>query len=426
MELLTSPAGGTPPVISDSHALRVALDSLRLGTGPIAIDAERASGYRYSSRAYLIQLYRRGGGLHLLDPIALRNCIEIEELQAIISGAESIIHASTQDLSCLRDFGIDPINLFDTELGARIANCERVGLGPLCESLLQISLAKEHSAVDWSIRPLRPEWLDYAALDVAVLIDLRDAVAGLLEEQGKLSWAKAEFAHLLRQGPPSPKKDPWRRTSGMHQVKNRADLAIVRELWNARDLRASELDIAPGRLLSDSVIVELALRKPATEGDFRALPILREKIRNDLQREHLPTWWSVLQRAYGLQSSEWPEMRARSEALPPPRIWREKYPLAYAHLQHARKSLSEVSAEQGIPLENLISPEIVRRITFDDGKERKFGGSPELSNPELADQVTRRLRELGARDWQIELTGAAIATALTQTEPPVVTSPPSE
>ncbi|MFM2175594.1 MAG: hypothetical protein RLZZ527_670 [Actinomycetota bacterium] len=421
MELLTAPVGGTPPVIIDQAALREAISELREGTGPIAIDAERASGYRYSARAYLIQLFRRGGGLHLLDPIALRDLPEIAELQKVIAECESIIHASTQDLSCLREFGLNPQILFDTELGARIANCPRVGLGALCESLLEISLAKEHSAVDWSIRPLRPEWLDYAALDVAVLVDLRDEVAELLETQGKLDWARAEFAHLLKQPPAKPRKDPWRRTSGMHQVKARADLAIVRALWNARDLRASKLDLAPGRLLSDSVIVELALRKPSDEAKFRALPIMRERIRNEVQREHLSEWWSVLQSAYGLQPAEWPELRARGEALPPPRIWRDKFPLAYAHLQHARRLLTEISTTQEIPLENLISPEVVRRITFDDGKERNFNLSADLT-----EQTRGTLRELGAREWQISLTVDAIAQALTETEPPHIVPEVSE
>ncbi|NCV95567.1 MAG: ribonuclease D, partial [Actinobacteria bacterium] len=190
METLAVPEGGTPPVIESRSEFKNALDALRGGAGPIAIDAERASGYRYSARAYLIQIFRRGGGLHLLDPIALSSAPEIDHLNEIIAIEESVIHASSQDLDCLRDFGLNPKILFDTELGARIAGCERVGLGALCESLLGIQIAKEHSAVDWSHRPLKQEWLDYAALDVAVLLDIRDRVENLLIESGKLDWAK--------------------------------------------------------------------------------------------------------------------------------------------------------------------------------------------------------------------------------------------
>ncbi|NCW75791.1 MAG: ribonuclease D, partial [Actinobacteria bacterium] len=166
METLTVPKGGTPPVIESRSELLAAVEALKAGAGPIAIDAERASGYRYSARAYLIQIFRRGGGLHLLDPIALSEAPELNQLNDLLSSEESVIHASSQDLDCLREIGLDPKILFDTELGARIAGCERVGLGALCENLLGLQIAKEHSAVDWSYRPLKQEWLDYAALDV--------------------------------------------------------------------------------------------------------------------------------------------------------------------------------------------------------------------------------------------------------------------
>ena len=189
MRALHVPDGGTPDVIDNLSSLRSAISQLASGEGPIAIDAERASGFRYSARAYLIQLFRRSGGLHLIDPIAINSDSAarevIAELNEVIGSTEVVIHASTQDLPCLREFGINPQSLFDTELGARIAGCARVGLGSLCETLLDIALAKEHSAVDWSIRPLQQEWLDYAALDVAILVDLRDKVAELLDSQGK-------------------------------------------------------------------------------------------------------------------------------------------------------------------------------------------------------------------------------------------------
>lgn len=413
MQTLTAPEGGTPSLITTASDFAVAIEQIGAGHGPIAIDVERASGYRYSARAYLIQIFRRDGGLHLIDPIPLHGRPEIAQLQALLGEEESIIHASSQDLPSLREFGIDPKLLFDTELGARLAGFERVGLGALCESLLGISLAKEHSAVDWSIRPLRSEWLDYAALDVALLVDLRDAVAANLEAQGKSAWARAEFAAALAAPKPAPRIDPWRRTSGMHQVKSRYELALIRELWLARDLRARELDIAPGRLLSDSVIVELAMKKPNDEASMRALPIMKERIRNQVQREHLPLWWRVLSDAYTLAESEWPQMRAKGEALPPARIWRNKFPLAAIHLQNVRAGLTEVSLAKNIPVENIISPESVRKVVFDEGRERSFA-----SKLALEGEVRERLREFGARDWQIELAAPAIARGLANDQPP--------
>ena len=419
METLTVPKEGTPEVIETREGLISVISELSQGSGPIAIDAERASGYRYSSRAYLIQLFRRGGGLHLIDPIPLADAPEISQLDQLISREESVIHASSQDLECLREFGINPKTLFDTELGARIAGCERVGLGSLCESLLEIQIAKEHSAVDWSFRPLKSEWLDYAALDVAVLLDIRDKVEALLEASNKLDWAKEEFQNSLRMAPSKQRKDPWRRVSGMHQIKSRFELALIRELWHERDRIAREIDIAPGRLLSDAVIVDLARHKPKDFETLLALPIIKEKIRNELQRQHLGHWFKTVSAAYEISQEHWPEMRARGEALPPPRIWREKFPRAFIHLQHARLSLAAIAEELKIPLENLISPEIVRKVAFDEARER-FVDFEEDS----LQRIKGDLLNLGARNWQIELVAIPLAESLAERELPQ--APPPE
>ena len=201
------------------------------GTGPIALDAERASGYRYSPRAYLIQLRREGSGTALIDPIAFDDLASLNEA---IGDAEWILHAASQDLPCLREVGLAPVRLFDTELAARLLGYPRVGLATLVEVILGRSMRKEHSAVDWSRRPLPQPWLEYAALDVEVLVELRDVIAAALVESGKDDWAEQEFQHLIHHVPP-PRQDPWRRTSGIHKAKGRRALAAVRELWTARD-----------------------------------------------------------------------------------------------------------------------------------------------------------------------------------------------
>ncbi len=415
MQLLTSPAGGTPSVIETESDFAKAISELAGGSGPIAIDAERASGFRYSARAYLIQIFRRGGGLHLIDPINLQGSTEISKLNLLLETEECVIHAASQDLPCLREFGILPQKLFDTELGARIAGCERVGLGPLCENLLEISLAKEHSAVDWSIRPLRPEWLDYAALDVAVLIDLRDKVFELLELQGKLDWANQEFGAQLQIQQVKVRNEPWRRTSGMHQIRTRPQMAIIRELWNKRDQIAAEIDLAPGRLLSDSVLIALAKSDVSTKDDFLGLPEAKMKIRNDLQQSYIETWLTTYLNSKSLSEKDWPQLRAKSDGLPPIKIWRDKYPLAHAHLTHARHNLNELAVALSLPLENLLTPETLRRICFDNGLETRHR-DPETLLP----KVESYLRASGAREWQIAKSARVIAEALCENEPLVL------
>jgi len=421
MRNLTAPEGGTPKVIENETDFSRALQELTGGTGPIAIDAERASGFKYSSRAYLIQLNRRNGGLHLLDPIALQNSPLIAKLSDLISQNESIIHASSQDLPCLREFGIHPKKLFDTELGARIAGFPKVGLAPLCENLLEISLAKEHSAVDWSIRPLRSEWLDYAALDVAVLIDLRDKVEAALRDSNKLAWAEEEFAASLKAELLKPRPEPWRRTSGMHQIRSRFELAIIRSLWQARDEIAKDIDLAPGRLLNDTVIIELARNKPKKREEFLELSIVNMRIRNEIQISYIDRWLSVLNEAYRIPEENWPEMRARGDSLPAPRIWREKFPIANAQLQHVRRNLTEISEKYSIPQENLLSPEILKRVIFNSGKEEVINYSESQVS-----EIRSKLRELGARNWQVEIVADAVARAKSESLPPPVAVDPAE
>ena len=410
---LLRPAEGVPAVIDTEAAFDDALSHLAQGTGPFAFDAERASGYKYSARAYLIQIKRNGGGLHLIDPIPFgpghRCFIALNEL---IQGVEVILHASTQDLPCLREVGINPSILFDTELGGRIAGLPRVGLGPLLEALMGISLAKEHSAVDWSTRPLPHDWLNYAALDVELLIELRDKVYQLLVDAKKWRWAEEDFASILKAPPPPPRIDPWRRTSGMHKVKKRNHMAVVRQLWQARNELAQELDISPGRLLSDAAITEIAMasdKGPITNRKHLE-KILRPLGLRARWLENAATWISCITDAIAMPEDQWPEARSKSDAMPPIKVWRERFPERYAPLTHARFNLQARAEELSIPLENMISPELVRRICWQP---------PESS-------VHDALIALGARHWQADIASPILEKALTEREPLEIEEPVAE
>jgi ribonuclease D len=412
---LITPRHGVPEVISNESDFEKLIAQLLNGSGPLAIDAERASGYRYSQRAYLIQIYRENGGLHLIDPIPLKDSKLWGKFNKEFSAYEWVIHASTQDLPCLIDVGLKPELLFDTELGARIAGCERVGLGPLAESLLELQLAKEHSAVDWSIRPLRPEWITYAALDVDILLDIRNSVEKLLAEQNKLKWAKQDFASILKNYQnyvftDEAKPDRWRRTSGMHKVRDRLTMAIVRDLWFSRDELGREIDLAPGRVLGDEAIIELATKRPDS------LEAVAKVIgrRTRLEAPPFNRWLNVLNLALKTPLDQQPELRVPSQSLPPIKIWKDRNPLGYARLTHARAALIELSTQIQIPTENLVTPELVRKICWQD---------PPTSNSEYHDFVIEQLNKTGARPWQIELVTPAISAALSQTEPLIIPEP---
>lgn len=411
---LLEPAEGTPDVIDTEAAFQNALNLLAQGSGPFAVDAERASGFRYSARAYLIQVKRKNGGLHLIDPIPFGPGHRLfVELNNLFNTDEVILHASTQDLPCLRELGINPVKLFDTELAGRIAGLPRVGLGPLLESLMGVSLAKEHSAADWSARPLPKDWLTYAALDVELLVELRDQMYSTLEVAKKLSWAMEEFASILKAPPAPPRVDPWRRTSGMHKIKRRDQLAIIKSLWIARDTVAAAQDIAAGKLLNDSAIVELAIAAPTSKKEFEKC--LRPLGLRARWMENLQLWLDSIADAVATPEDQWPAMRTNADTLPPIKLWREKFPEKFAPLSHARAAIELIAEENQIPVENLITPEFIRRICW----KPPLGATSSLSIPE----VEKALAELGARQWQVDLVAPALAAALLEHEPIPVEEP---
>ena len=393
--LLTEPAEGTPDVVETHRALREAADALAAGQGPVAVDTERASGYRYSQRAYLVQLRRQGAGTFLVDPVALDD--EIDPLIEALADTEWVLHAASQDLPCLAELGLRPARLFDTELAGRLAGFERVALGTLVELLLGYHLEKGHGAADWSRRPLPQDWLDYAALDVELLVPLRDALEEELAEQGKLDWALEEFEALRTAPPAPPRAEPWRRTSGIHRVRSPRGLAAVRAVWEARDTLARQRDIAPGRVLPDASIVQAAVAAPATEEELIALPVFRGRA----QRRIADVWLRALRTAARMPKSELPDPSPAHDGPPPPNRWGDRDPAAAARLSAVRTALATIAEAHRLPVENLLQPELVRRTCWRPPAE--------LS----AEAVGKVLRDGGAREWQIELTVDALAQALT-------------
>jgi ribonuclease D len=405
---LLQPSAGTPEIIDTDAGFREAIEQLSKGSGPFAVDAERASGFRYSARAYLIQIKRIDGGLHLIDPIPFGPGHPLfSELNDLLNTDEVILHASTQDLPCLRELGINPAKLFDTELAGRIAGLPRVGLGPLLESIMGVLLAKEHSAADWSARPLPKEWLTYAALDVELLVELRNHMYKILEDAKKLPWAVEEFASILNAPPSPPRVDPWRRTSGMHKIKRRDQLAVIKSLWIARDAVAAKNDIAAGKLLNDSAIVELAIAVPTNKKEFEKC--LRPLGLRARWLENLQLWLDSIAAAVALPEEQWPTMRTNADTLPPIKLWRDKFPEKFAPLSHARAAIELIAQENQIPVENLVTPEHIRRVCW----KPPIGATTTLS----VSEVEKALTELGARQWQIDLVAPALAAALLEREP---------
>jgi ribonuclease D len=394
MVALNMPAEGVPDVAVTERDLVRAAEALASGTGPVAIDAERASGYRYGQRAYLIQLRREGSGTWLIDPIA---CPDLSPIGDVLAAVEWILHAATQDLPCLAEVGMRPTRLFDTELGGRLVGLPRVGLAAVVEHYLGLTLAKEHSAVDWSTRPLPEPWLRYAALDVEVLVQVRDLMADDLVAQAKMPWAEQEFDALTRFTGPPVRLEPWRRTSGLHKVRNRRGAAMVRELWQTRDAIAIENDIAPGRIMPDAALVDLALRSPKSDADISDTGASRA---SRSVRRYQREWLAALERARQLPEADLPALTVRSDGPPPARAWADRDPVAAARLVQARTALSEFAQAHSIPVENLLSPDLLRRTLWTPPAE------PTLES------ISQSLLKLGARQWQIDIAGPIVEEAI--------------
>jgi ribonuclease D len=392
---LLEPRDGLPPVIETDAALAEAIIGLAQGHGPVAVDAERASGYRYGQRAYLVQLRRAGAGTILIDPIA---CPELSGVDAALQDAEAILHAASQDLPCLAELGFRPRQLFDTELAGRLLGYPRVALGTLVEEVLGFHLEKGHSAADWSVRPLREELLRYAALDVEVLIELRDALAAELAEQGKTEWARQEFAAVLAAKPAAARPDPWRRTSGIHRVQSRRGLAVVRELWTVRDRIAQAADLSPRRVLPDSAIIEAARSLPSTYQQLTRISGFTGR----QARRHEKEWLAAVTKARTSADSELPDATGGPvlSGPPPAHRWAERDPAAAARLAAARAAVTAIAEANQLPVENLLAPDTLRRLSWDP---------PQPCDPGSVAEV---LAGYGARPWQIELTAGPIASAL--------------
>lgn len=420
--LLSAPRDGVPDVTDTLAGYREYCARLRASNGPLAADAERASGFRYSHEDWLVQFKREGAGIALLDPVALtRAGVDWDEFNDAVGDAAWIIHDSGQDLPGFADLGLRPRALFDTEIAARLLGLHRFGLAAVTEHYLGLTLAKEHSAADWSYRPLPRDWRNYAALDVEVLIELEERMSADLKRQGKDGWAREEFAYALREGM-GPRKEhavPWLHISHISVLRrDRRGLAVAKALWQERDRLARHYDIAPGLLLSDAAIIEAAQKKPHNAREFRAIRSLNERVRMQtgseqdkmferyapIQRAVKPTVWkNVIQQALALPPNQWPtppssQNDAQGNAPRSMKVWASRHPDRLRRLQNVRRVITRIAEDTRTPSDVIIKPQIIRNLCW-------------IEDPSRVD-VAGFLAEQGARPWQVSLVAASVSRAI--------------
>jgi ribonuclease D len=226
-----------------------------------------------------------------------------------------------------------------------------------------------------------------------MLIQLRWAMEELLREKGKLEWALEEFEAVRTAEPAPPRQDPWRRTSGINKVKGRRQLTALRGLWEERERLAQHKDVAPGRLLPDAALVAAAAAMPRTVPQLLDTPGFHGR----LAAREAPRWLRAI--AEARTATELVPFTVKSDALPPVKAWEVKRPEAAARLRVLKPLVAELAEAHELPTENLLTPEHLRRFCW----------QPPKSTTDQA--VADRLRDLGARRWQVELTAPVLGPA---------------
>ncbi len=366
-----------PDVVDSAAALHDAVQAIKEATGPIAVDAERAGSYRYSQRAYLVQVYRRGAPVLLLDPITVT---DFNELADVLAGDEWVMQAAHNDLECLEEIGLRPTSLFDTEIAAQLLGLEKVGLASLVESQLGYEMRKSHGQADWSKRPLRRSWLEYAALDVCALPDLQDALAESLEDEGKTEWARQEFGHQMTRRQVSDPENRWRRTNSAGRLRTDAQRGALYRLWVHRDALARERDVAWHRILRDQVMVEIAKQLPTTLEELTSVEKVPRTVLQQGQR-----WLEVI--AQGAAEPVRPLERVDGPPARSMRAWEQRDPAAAARWVALRQALAERAEGLNVWVQTLLAPDIVADLAW----------AP-------PDDAAARMTLLGARPWQVENT----------------------
>jgi len=372
-------------LVNDLDALSQATEAIGKES-VIGLDAERASGFKYSNRAYLVQ-FSTSESIFLLDPTFFSSS-DMLRLIETVNTKLWILHSATQDIPCLRDLGFAPTAIYDTELAARICGMEKFGLSSIALELLDLEMEKEHSAADWSIRPLTPEMLNYAALDVDVLHELKTSLDEKVAELGRAQWLDQELARLPFFKPKPQPKDAWRNLPGITKIKDERKLKIAASLYQKRDDIAKEKDVAPGRLIPDRSIMAAVDQLPATKRDLA----LNRDFQGRASRSLLDEWWKAVQNSDSVDISE---QELDPNHLPNHRSWERRFPDAHLRLSELRPLVLAKAQELGLAPEILLSPDTLRRVCFRPEKD-----------------ISAQLRTLGARDWQIELLATELEALL--------------
>jgi ribonuclease D len=236
----------------------------------LALDTEGASFHRFLDRIYLLQLSTRDRSA-IIDPLPIGSPGGLGDLLQSKS-VEVVFHDADYDLRLLhQDYGWHVTNIFDTRIASQLLGIKSFGLAALLEQFFDVKLDKKHQRADWSMRPLTPDMLEYAAQDTRYLLQLKDHMKSELTRRDRLQWAEEEFARLEgTRWEAEESMEGFLRLKGARDL-SRRELAVLREVANWRDTVAAQLDRATFRVMGNEVLFELARRAPKSVSELSAI-----------------------------------------------------------------------------------------------------------------------------------------------------------
>lgn len=405
-ELRQVPVDGTPKVLLSPREFHAAADRLAAGTGPFAIDTERASAYRYDDRAFLVQIRREGAGTFLLAPEHHRAELRAA-LAPVLNGQEWVVHAAPSDLPCLAWLGLYPGRLFDTELAARFAGFAHPNLAAMVLELFDVQLEKGYGDSDWSETPIPRSWRNYAALDVELLNELAVTLRDILAEEEKLDWAYEEFEKIVddhaRIKGPEPRS--WRDLKGVSSLRSGEQLAVARELWQRRESIARTQDVAPNRVLPHRVLVDIARRVPRSPREINQIKGFPRRRGGATLR-----WFDAVETALASPRQQWPKVLRSPRPVPSKSVFSREFPELWQLYTEIRSDFEDLGDELGMSYELILKPSLLRMAVWAAcGPEGGVAG--EITD---AADIPDFLRSQGAREWQIELASPLLRHGLEQ------------
>jgi ribonuclease D len=408
--VLAGPRGGIPPLADTRAAVERAAASLADGTGPIAVDTERASGFRFDDRAWLVQLRRRGSGTHLIDPATVPQAGPL--LAPVMGAAPWILHAAHTDLPALTSLGWSTPRLHDTQIAGRLLGLGQVGLAGMLDRFLGVTVAKNKGREDWSARPLSTDMLTYAALDVELLPELLEDAHARLGALGRAGWYREECDHILESwSHPVPEPD-WTGLRGLGAVRDPRGLEVARQLTLVRTAAARHRDVPPEKVLRSSAIVDAA-RSPG-----RAAAIVAGGLRgrsgagSGRLRRALS---DAVAEALSTSPDNLPPRPRTHQGHPDHRNWPRDHPRAARLLDGYRRAVDDLAAGLGLQPPELIVARSLRSVAWDSSVS--LPGGPEGSaDPvgDLEELIGDLLDRQGARRWQEDLLSGVLLPVLAE------------